>query len=66
MGMAEAHLWGPSCNPPVNKLVAGFDPVAIDSYGTTLLGMNWHEIGHIADVDGELGQAEPITEVETI
>lgn len=61
--MAEAHLWGPTCDPPVNKLVAGFDPVAIDSYGAGLLGKDWRDIGHIAKVDGELGQAEPITEI---
>jgi uncharacterized protein (DUF362 family) len=63
VGMAEAHLWGPTCNPPVNKLVAGFDPVAIDSYGAGLLGKDWQGIGHLVDVDGELGQAEPITEI---
>jgi hypothetical protein len=61
--MAEAHLWGPTCNPPVNKLATGFDPVAIDSYGAGLLGKNWREIDHIAKVDGELGLAEPITEI---
>ncbi|MCI5139915.1 MAG: DUF362 domain-containing protein, partial [Candidatus Electrothrix sp. AR1] len=64
IGMAEAHLWGPTCNPPVKKLVAGFDPVAMDSYGAALLGKDWQSIGHIADVDGELGQAAPITEIE--
>ncbi len=63
VGMAEAHLWGATCNPPVNKLLAGFDPVAIDSYGAGLLGKDWRKIGHLAEVDGELGQAEPITEI---
>ncbi|MCI5140154.1 MAG: DUF362 domain-containing protein [Candidatus Electrothrix sp. ATG1] len=66
VGMAEAHLWGPPCDPPVNKLVAGFDSVAIDSYGAALLGKDWRKIGHIAGVDGELGQAEPITEIAAI
>lgn len=60
VGMAEAHLWGPTCDPPINKLVAGFDPVAIDSYGAALLGKDWRRIGHIADVDGELGCADPL------
>ncbi|MCW5202029.1 DUF362 domain-containing protein [Desulfobulbus sp. US1] len=64
VGMAEAHLWGPTCDPQINKLVAGFDPVAIDSYGAALLGKDWQQIGHIAEVDGELGQAAPITEIE--
>ncbi len=65
VGMAEAHLWGPACDPPINKLIAGFDPVALDSYGAALLGKDWQRIGHIADVDGELGQAAPIAEIET-
>ncbi|MCI5123924.1 MAG: DUF362 domain-containing protein, partial [Candidatus Electrothrix sp. AR5] len=65
VGMPEAHLWGPICDPPVNKLIAGFDPVALDSYGAALLGKDWQHIGHIADMDGELGQATPITEIET-
>ncbi|MCI5128469.1 MAG: DUF362 domain-containing protein [Candidatus Electrothrix sp. AS4_5] len=63
VGMAEAHLWGPICDPPVNRLIAGFDPVAIDSYGAGLLGKDWQTVGHIVNVDGELGQAEPITEI---
>ncbi|MCI5148397.1 MAG: DUF362 domain-containing protein, partial [Candidatus Electrothrix sp. MAN1_4] len=63
VGMAEAHLWGPSCDPPVNKLAAGFDPVAIDSYGAGLLRKDWRKIDHIVRVNGELGQAEPITEI---
>ncbi|MCI5224972.1 MAG: hypothetical protein D3924_20470 [Candidatus Electrothrix sp. AR4] len=62
--MAEAHLWGPTCHPPVNRLAVGFDPVAVDSYGAALLGIDWRDIDHIADVDQELGQAEPLTEIE--
>jgi len=34
VGMAQAHLWGPTCNPPVNKIIASYDPVAADSCGT--------------------------------
>jgi uncharacterized protein (DUF362 family) len=60
VGMAEAHLWGPTCDPPINKLVAGFDPVAMDSYGAALLGKDWRRIGHIGEVDGELGCADPL------
>lgn len=60
VGMAQAHLWGPTCDPPVNRLAASFDPVAIDAYGTTLLHKNWQNIGHIKMVDGELGQAAPL------
>ncbi len=63
VGMTESHLWGRTCEPPVNKLVAGFDPVAIDSYGAGLLGKNWQDIGHIRSVHQELGLAEPLNEI---
>lgn len=61
VGMAEAHLWGPVCHPPCKRLAASFDPVAIDAYGTALLGRDWRQIGHIAMAHGRLGQAEPLT-----
>jgi uncharacterized protein (DUF362 family) len=57
IGMAQAHLWGPQCSPAVKKLAASFDPVAIDSYGSQLLGRDWKKIGHIAMADGILGHA---------
>ncbi len=58
IGMAEAHLWGPTCNPPVNKIIACKDSVAIDVYGTTLLNFDWERIGHIKDADGVIGSSE--------
>lgn len=64
IGMQEAHLWGPTCDPPPNRLAAGFDPVAMDSYGCGLLGINWKAIGHVAMAHGVLGSAEPLTVVE--
>ncbi|MCF6290997.1 MAG: DUF362 domain-containing protein [Desulfobacterales bacterium] len=60
VGMARAHLRGPTCNPPVNRLVAGFDPVAIDAYGARLLKRNWRDIGHIRMAHRVLGLAEPL------
>ena len=60
VGMAKAHLWGPTCNPPVNKIIASYDPVAVDSYGTSLLRKSWKDIGHIWLANGILGQAEPL------
>ena len=65
VGMQKAHLWGPHCDPPHNKLAAGVDPVAIDAYGAGLLGRNWRRIGHLANANGELGCAEPL-EVITV
>ncbi len=60
IGMAEAHLWGRTCDPPVNILAAGRDPVAMDSYGAGLLSLDWQKIGHIAQVHRELGTADPL------
>ena len=64
VGMAEAHLWGPVCDPPPNRLIASFDPVAADACGTALLKRDWRRIGHIALLNGVLGQAEPLEMVE--
>ena len=64
VGMAKAHLTGPTCQPPKNKLAAGRDPVAIDAYGAGLLGLDWQQIGHLAKAHGELGKAEPLKIVE--
>lgn len=58
IGMAQAHLWGPQCDPPVEEIVTGFDPVACDSYGASLLGKDWRNIRHISMANGVLGQAE--------
>lgn len=58
IGMAEAHLWGRRCDPPVNRVLAGFDPVALDAAGAALLGFNWRDVDHIALAHGILGWAE--------
>ncbi len=58
-GMAEAHLFGPKCDPPPGILAASFDPVAIDAFGADILGKNWKNIPQIALLNGEIGQAEP-------
>ncbi len=60
IGMVEAHLWGPTCDPPPGLVVASADPVAVDAYGTKLLGKDWQDIGHIKSLNGELGQATPL------
>jgi len=64
IGMQEAHLWGPTCDPPPNRLAASFDPVAVDSYGCSLLGIKWDSIGHIRMAHSVLGSAAPTTIVE--
>lgn len=60
IGMQKAHLWGPTCNPPPNRLAVSYDPVAIDSYGCRLLKIKWDTIGHLAMAHGTLGAAEPL------
>ncbi|MEE4166081.1 MAG: DUF362 domain-containing protein [Desulfocapsaceae bacterium] len=66
VGMARAHLWGPTCNPPVGKIVAAYDPVAIDAYGTSLLGKSWKDIDHISMAHQVLGCAEPLVVEELL
>ncbi len=65
VGMKDAHLWGPTCDPHPNMLAAGFDPVAIDAWGTAILKRDWKRIGHIRQAHGELGVAEPLSVVHT-
>jgi len=60
VGMAESHLWGATCQPPVGLLAAGTDPVAIDAWGCGVLGKKWQDIDHIRVLHGELGQAAPL------
>ena len=59
IGMKDAHLWGAVCSPPPNQIVAGFDPVAIDAYGATLLKRDWRRVDHIRLADGVLGFGDP-------
>lgn len=47
VGMADSHLGGRKCDPPAGKLVAGYDPVAVDRICAELLGRDWKKIGHL-------------------
>jgi len=47
VGMPDFHLGGAHCNPPLNKLIASFDPLEVDRRGAELLGMQWQSIGHL-------------------
>ncbi len=49
IGLSEYHLGGPVCDPPVNKIVAGFDPYDVDREGAGLLGMDWRTIRHLVE-----------------
>ncbi len=47
IGMAEFHLGGPHCDPPVNKIVAGYNPWEVDREAAGLLGLDWQAIEHV-------------------
>ncbi len=57
--MMEAHLWGATLTPAPLRLIAGYDPVAIDAYGADILKKDFRRIDHIRMADGVLGSAEP-------
>jgi hypothetical protein len=48
IGMAEFHLGGPQCDPPIKKIIAGYNPWKVDRKAAGLLGLDWKNIGHIA------------------
>ncbi len=47
VGMPDYHLGGAQCDPPLGRLIAGFDPLAVDRRGAELLGLRWQKIGHL-------------------
>lgn len=49
--LSDYHLGGPSCQPPVNRILAGRDrdARALDREAARLLGMDWQRIGHLGD-----------------
>lgn len=47
IGLAESHLGGPQCDPPAGKILASFDPVALDRRAAELLGLDWQRIDHL-------------------
>ena len=47
IGLAEYHLGGPRCNPPANKIIAGFNPLEVDRKAATLLGLEWKRVPHL-------------------
>ena len=49
VGMPDFHLGGAHCDPPLGRLIAGFDPVEVDRRGAELLGLEWRSIAHLAD-----------------
>jgi len=54
IGLSDYHLGGRHCSPPIGKIIAGFDPVAVDRKAAGLLGLDWSTIPHLA------GEAETL------
>jgi len=48
IGLADFHLGGSHCNPPINMLISGFDPVEVDREAANVLGFDWKCIPHLA------------------
>jgi uncharacterized protein (DUF362 family) len=48
IGLAEYHLGGGCCQPPVNRILAGIDARTVDMAATALLGLDWTRVGHLA------------------
>lgn len=51
VGLAEYHLGGAVCRPPIGKLIAGDDARAVDRHAATLLGLDWRRIPYMKNVD---------------
>ncbi len=47
IGLADFHLGGNHCSPPINKILAGFDPFEVDRKSALLLGLDWREVQHL-------------------
>jgi uncharacterized protein (DUF362 family) len=58
IGMAEYHLGGPRCSPPVGRIIAGYNPWEVDRMACDLLGLDWRTIKHVAvDYDRDKNRA---------
>ncbi|MEW5736972.1 MAG: DUF362 domain-containing protein [Thermodesulfobacteriota bacterium] len=49
VGLCTYHLGGPRCRPPVARILAGTDPLAVDREAARLLGLDWRSIDHLRD-----------------
>jgi uncharacterized protein (DUF362 family) len=47
IGLPEYHLGGKECDPPIKKILVGFDPLLVDRTAAGLLNMDWHTIKHL-------------------
>ncbi|THB65635.1 MAG: DUF362 domain-containing protein [Desulfovibrio sp.] len=47
VGLADYHLGGATCDPPVNKILAGYDPYKLDHEAARLLGIDPGCVSHL-------------------
>lgn len=47
VGLADHHLGGATCDPPINRILASFDPFAMDRRAAALLGLDWRKVDHL-------------------
>jgi uncharacterized protein (DUF362 family) len=47
IGLADYHLGGARCDPPVNRILAAADGRALDREAATLLGLDWTRVEHL-------------------
>ena len=47
IGLSDFHLGGAHCSPPINRIIAGFDPFEVDRCGAGHLGFDWRDIPHL-------------------
>ncbi|MCG8339268.1 MAG: DUF362 domain-containing protein [Proteobacteria bacterium] len=48
IGLADFHLGGNHCNPPVNKIIAGYEAIEVDRKSALLLGIDWRDVPHLS------------------
>jgi len=48
VGLADFHLGGRHCSPPVKKIIAGFNALQVDRQAADFLGLDWRQIQHLA------------------
>jgi len=48
VGLADFHLGGRHCSPPVKKIIAGFDSLQVDRQAADFLELDWRQIPHLA------------------
>jgi uncharacterized protein (DUF362 family) len=49
VGLAQSHLGGATCDPPVNRIFGGYDAVRVDQAGAEFLGLRVEKIAHIQE-----------------